>query len=319
MKRVLIIVTIIALMLTGCNSGNAKNNETEQEKLHVGVIQLVQHEALDDAYQGFVDGLAEAGYINGENIEIDLQNAQGEIANTNTIASKLVNDNNDLILAIATPAAQAVANATDKIPVLFTCVTDPVDAGLVETMERPGGNITGTADAAPIKEQIDLLVSFKPEIKSIGVLYCSNEANSHIQAGIAKEAIEALGLEYKEFTVSESNQIQQVVQTAVGQVDALYSCTDNMIAAAMAQVSTIATENGIPIVVGEKGQVGKGALATYGISYYELGRITATQAVEIFEGGNPAEMPVKTQTEFEMTVNEDTLNALGLEMPKDIK
>ena len=326
MKRLAVITLALLIILTGCStkSGTA-NSQTENntpqndgDKVYnIGVIQLVQHDALDDAYRGFVDGLADAGYRDGENINIDLQNAQGEIANTNTIASKLVNDKNDLILAIATPAAQAVANATQDIPVLFTAVTDPLDAGLIEANDKPGGNITGTSDLTPVKEQIELLTQFAPDAKDIGVIYCSNEANSYFQAGLAKEKIEELGLNFKEFTVSESNQIQQVVQTAVGQVDAIYIPTDNMLASAMVQVATIAKENKIPLVGAEEAHVNNGALASFGVSYYELGKITAAQAVEIMNGKDPAVMPVQYQKDYQLAVNEDTLKALGLEMPSD--
>lgn len=309
MKKIvsILLAAVMLLSIAGCGTKGEK-------QIKIGIIQLVQHDALDQATKGFVDGLAEAGYVDGENIKIDLQNAQNEIANTNTIASKLVNEKNDLILAVATPAAQAVANATSDIPVLVTAVTDPADAGLVESNEAPGGNITGTSDMTPVKEQIDLLLKIAPDAKRIGVMYSSNEANSYLQAQLAKEAIEALGLEYKEYTVSESNQIQQVITTAVGQIDALYTPTDNMIASAMVQISAIATENGIPQVGGEEGQVVNGALASYGVNYYELGKITAAQAVKILKGeAAPADMPIEYQKDYNISVNWETAEALGID------
>lgn len=342
MKKILLLALSVVLIFASCTSKPAEPQtppaeenvaeapaetpaETPEEStatetpLKIGVIQLVRHDALDAAYNGFVEGLAEAGYVDGENIVIDLQNAQGEIANTNTIASKLVNDKNDVILAIATPAAQAVANATTDIPVLFTAVTDPVEAGLVDSVEAPGGNITGTSDLTPVADQIDLLKKFVPEAKTIGVIYCSNEPNSEVQARIAKEKIESLGLTYKEFTVSESNQIQQVVTTAVSQVDAIYVPTDNMLASAMVQVSTIATENKIPIIGGEEGQVTNGALASYGVNYHTLGKMTAAQAVKILEGTDPATMPVEYQQQHELSINEETLKQLELTIPEGVK
>lgn len=333
MKKLLALLVALMVVLAACSGSNtgsdqekAANVPEESEKTttegephyRIGISQFVQHDALDQARLGFIDGLAEAGYVDGENITIDYQNAQGEIPNTNTIATKLVNGNNDLILAIATPSAQAMVNATQEIPIVVTAVTDPADAQLVLSNEAPGGNVTGTSDMSPIKEQIDLLVKIAPDAKIIGVLFNSGESNSRLQADIAIEAIEALGLEAREYTISEPSQIQQVTQTAVGQVDALYTPTDNMIAAGMPIVATLAMEHGVPHVGGEKGQVENGALATVGLDYYELGRLSAKQAVRILNGENPGDMPIEYQTNFELTVNEDTLAGLGIQLPEDL-
>src|SRR5574344_2326482 len=198
------------LSLTSCSKSN---------KIKIGVIQLVEHQALDASYQGFVDGLKEAGYIDGENITIDYQNAQGEQANCQTIAQKLVNDRDDLILAIATPAAQAVANLTKKIPILVTAVTDPESAKLVKSNSKPDTNVSGTSDLTPVEKQIELLKKILPNAKTVGLMYCSSEQNSIFQINIAKSACDKNGLKYIEGTVSNSNEIQQVTQSLVGKVD----------------------------------------------------------------------------------------------------
>jgi len=257
---------------------------TSDKVYKIGVCQLVHHDALDAAYKGFVDGLKEAGFEEGKNLKIDYQNAQGEQSNCATIASKLVNDQDDLILAIATPAAQAVANATTDIPIVVTAVTDPAESGLAESNEAPGMNVTGTSDLNPIEEQMNLLVKLVPDAKKVAVLYCSSETNSKIQADLAKTAGEALGLEVTDATVSNSNEIQQVVQSLVGKVDAIYAPTDNMIAAGMATVAMVANENKIPVICGESGMVEAGGLATYGIDYYELGKLSGAQAAKILNG-----------------------------------
>lgn len=289
----------------------------------VGVIQYVSHPALDASYQGFVDALAEAGLVEGENLTIDLQNANGEMNNCHTIASTLANGGYDLVLAIATPAAQAMANATSEtqdLPVLITAVTDPQDAGLVESNEVPGNNITGTSDLTPVRQQMELLKQLVPDAQTVGLLYCSSEANSIFQIGLAKAAAEELGLETIEFTVSNANDVQSVTRSMAGRVDAAYSPTDNMIANTMATVASTCIDMDVPLIVGESGMVSNGGLASYSVDYYELGRITAGQAVDILSGvSTPAEMPILYQENYMLELNEETATALGITIPEDLQ
>ena len=288
-------------------------------KIKIGIIQLVEHPALDKNYQGFIDGLAEAGFVDKKNIVIDYQNAQGEQANCVTIAEKFVNDRDDLIFAIATPAAQAVANATTTIPVLVSSVTDPESAKLVAKNTAPGGNVTGTSDLTPCEAQMNLLKKLCPDAKTVGMLFCSSEQNSFFQVSLAKAACEKLGLKTIEGSVSNSNEIAQVVQSLCGKCDVIYSPTDNMIAAGMTTVAQVANENKIPTIVGEEGMVQSGGLATYGINYYELGKQTAKMAVEILKGEKtPAEMPIQYLSKCDLSVNEETAKILGITIPADL-
>ena len=289
----------------------AKTADGKQYK--IGVLQLVQHTALDASNKGFIKALDDAGL----NYTVDQQNASGDQPTCQTIASKLVNDGDDLILAIATPAAQAVAGATSDIPVLITAVTDPAASDLVESNEVPGGNITGTSDLTPVKEQISLLKKILPDAKTVGVLYCTAESNSEIQAKMAKEAIEAAGMTAVDYTVSSSNEIQTVVTSMVGKVDAIYAPTDNTIAAGMTTVAMIANENKIPTICGEEGMVKAGGLATYGIDYYELGYLTGKQAVKILtEGADVSKMPIEylPLEKCKLSVNEETAKTLGIDL-----
>lgn len=300
--------------------GQSDKSASEEGTYKIGVIQLVEHVALDASYKGFVDGLAEEGFVDGENISIDYQNAQGEQANCVTIAQKLVNDKADLILAIATPAAQAVAAQTRTIPILITAVTDPASAKLVASNEAPGGNVTGTSDLTPVEEQMKLIKQIVPSAKKIGFLYCSSEQNSKFQIDIAKDICDELGLEYADYTVSNSNEIQQVIQSMVGKVDAIYTPTDNMIAAGMATVAMVAVPAKIPVFAGEEGMTSIGGVATYGINYYELGKQTAKQAVAILrDGKNPAEMPIEYLATCDLFVNEEMAKSISLELPEEIK
>ena len=316
-KRLIAIVLMVAMAITlmaGCSS--------KEKVFKIGVNQYVTHAALDASYKGFVDALADAGYVDGEKIKIDLENAQADQATANTIATKLVNDNNDLILAIATPSAQAVANATKDIPILVTAVTDPAGSGLVASNEAPGGNVSGTSDLTPIKGQIELLTKLVPTAKTVAILYCSSESNSKIQAEMAKAACTEYGLTSMDATVSTSNEIQQVVQSLVGKVDAIYAPTDNVIASGMATVSMVANDNGIPIICGEEGMVDNGGLATYGIDYYKLGRLTGEQAVQIIEGKATTDtMPIAylPADQYTLKINEDVAAKLGITIPEDLK
>ncbi len=315
MKKLISCLLVLLLAVSVLVAGGKKD---ENKVTKIGVIQLVEHPALDANYKGFVDGLAAAGYVDGQNIKIDYQNAQGEQANCVTIAQKFVNDRVDMIFAIATPAAQAVANLTQDIPVLISSVTDPESAKLVASNTAPGGNVTGTSDLTPCAAQIQLLKKTLPEAKTVGMLYCSNEQNSFFQIALAKEECDRQGLKYIDFTVSSSNEIQQVVQSAIGKVDALYTPTDNMIAAGMATVAQVATPAKLPVFCGEEGMVQQGGLATYGLNYYELGKQTGAMAVRILKGeAKPASMPIEYLSSCDLVVNEEVEKAIGVSVPRN--
>lgn len=295
-------------------SASASTSASADGKTYqIGVLQLTQHAALDAANKGFFEALDDAGI----KYEADQQNAAGEQSTCQTIADKFVNDGKDLIFAIATPAAQAVAGVTTDIPIVLTAVTDPAESGLVESNDAPGGNVTGTSDLTPVKEQIELLQKILPDAKKVGILYCSAESNSVLQAEMAKEACEAAGLKYADYTVSNSNEIQSVVESMVGKVDAIYTPTDNMIAAGMATVAMVANDNKIPTICGEEGMVNAGGLATYGINYEKLGYLAGKQAADILTGkADPATTPIGylSAEECQLTVNEDTAAELGIDV-----
>jgi putative ABC transport system substrate-binding protein len=313
MKKIIVFAAAVAALalFSSC--------QKKDKKIKIGVIQLVEHPALDKNYQGFVDGLKDAGFIDGQNIEIDYENAQGEQANCVTIAQKLVNDQSDLIFAIATPAAQAVANMTSDIPILVSSVTDPKTAQLVESNEKPGTNVSGTSDLTPCAAQISLLKRLLPSAKKVAILFCSSEENSRFQANLAEAACQKEGLDFVEATVSNTNEVQQVVQSLVGKVDAIYAPTDNMIASSMATVALVTTPNKIPVICGEEGMVQGGGLATYGINYYELGLQTAKMAVEILKDGKkPDDMPIQYLEKCDFSYNKEVADELGIEIPADL-
>lgn len=317
----LLMLTALLAMGTGCGGSQQTDSQPAEEKVfNIGIIQYVEHVALDSAREGFIAALADNGYVDGENIKIDLQNAQADQSNLSTISDRFVSNNADLVLAIATPATQAIAGKTADIPILGTAVTDYVAARLVDSNEAPGGNVSGTTDMNPIKEQIDLLVKLVPDAKTVGVMYTSSEDNSVIQAKIAKEAIEKLGLNYVEVTINNSNDVQQAAQSIVTQCDALYLPTDNVIASAMPVIHGVTAVSKTPVICGESGMVDNGGLATLGINYYDLGYQTGLMGVKILKGeAEPASMPIESASKFDFAINGTVANEIGITIPEDLK
>ena len=315
----LLLAVSMVFVLASCKPAEDGATTAPETKLKIGIVQYVEHPALDAAREGFVEALADNGYVDGENITLDVQNAQADQSNLKSIAQRFVNDKVDLILAIATPAAQAMASETTEIPILGTAITDYEVAKLVDSNEAPGGNVSGTTDMNPVKEQIDLLKKLVPDVENVGLLYTSSEDNSVMQAGMMKDACEKLGLTVKEATVTSSNDVQQVTQSLVGKVDAIYIPTDNVCASAMPVISQITTEAKIPVICGEANMVLGGGLATLGINYSKLGYQTGEMAVKVFKGeAETASMPIECQTDYDFTINGDIAKDIGMTVPDDL-
>ena len=306
----------VALGLAACGSSgsSATTAAADGEKSYkIGVLQLTQHAALDAANEGFVAALDASGI----NYTIDQQNANNDQSACSTIASKLVGDNDDLIYVIATPAAQAVAAATTEIPIVGCAITDYAASGLVADNEKPGGNLTGTSDMNPVDDQIAMLQKVLPEAKHVGMLYCTAESNSLLQIEMAEAACDKAGLTHERFTVSSSNEVQSVVESMIGKVDAGYSPTDNTIAAAAAQVGQICKEGKLPFVTGEENMCMGMGICTLSIDYTELGKMAGEMAVKILtEGADPADMAIKTESGDQLKVvkNEEMAEALGIDL-----
>lgn len=314
-KSLSLLLVVMTLLLTV----SVSLAQDAANPIKIGVLQLVEHVSLDAAYQGFVDALAEAGYVDGKTVAIDFQNAQADQANMVTISERFVKNKVDLILAIATPSAQAVAAATTDIPIIFTAVTDPVEARLVESMEKPGLNITGVSDAGPIDEQIALFQTLKPDIKTIGILYNSSEVNSEIQAKQAEQIAKDLGLNVKFGTVTSVNDIEQVLLSIAGEVEGIYLPTDNTFASAMANVAKITEEKGLIVIAGAQGMVEEGGLATIGLDYYKLGLQTGKLAARVLNGeADPATTPVELLEDTDLLINFDTAKAIGYTFSDEI-
>lgn len=328
---VIILIFALALIQAGCGSSSTseksapstqnadKTDAGQSSKVYkIGISQFVEHPALDSARKGFIDGLKENGFEEGKNLEIIIENAQADFSTTQAIANKLVNEKVDLILAIATPSAQAAAKATKDIPILITAVTDPVDAGLVKSMEKPGTNVTGTTDMNPVKDQLKLLKEIIPSAKNLGIIYNAAEPNSIVQVNIAKEAAEELDLTIFEATAANTSEINQAVQSLVGKVDAIYTPTDNTVASAISNIVKVANDAKIPILAAERGEVEGGALATLGIDYYLLGKQTGKMAARVLNGENPAEMPIESSKDLKLIINKKSAETLGITIPQEV-
>ncbi|MDA5109364.1 MULTISPECIES: ABC transporter substrate-binding protein [Brevibacillus] len=291
----------------------------ETKQLKVGIVQIVEHPALDAARDGFIAKLGKNGYEKDKQVVYDVKSAQGNMDQAVQIAQKFQADNVDLILAIATPAAQAAAQVTKDIPILFTAVTDPVAASLVQSMEKPGGNVTGTTDMNPVEEQLKLVQELKADAKTVGIIYNSGEVNSKVQVDAAKAASEKLGLTIREAAITSPTEVKQAAESMVGKVDAFYIPTDNMVVSSISAVLGVAESQKIPVVAGEENSVKSGAIATYGIDYGKLGEQTADMAAKILKGeAKPADMPVEKQAEMKLVLNKKAAEKMGVTLPQSL-
>ena len=311
---------VALLTLAACSSSPEENGSAGgddaagSDTYSIGALQFVQHPALDAATEGFKSALADAGL----EVEYDDQNAQGEVPNTNTIASTFAGADLDLVFTVATPAAQAAAQAIVDTPVLFTAVTDAEAAGLVDSNDAPGGNVTGTSDLNPVADQIALLAEIAPDAETVGIVYSSGEVNSEVQVELAKEAAEELGLTIEEATVANSAEVQQATQS-LGDVDAIYVPTDNTVVSGIAALIQVAEQNQIPVVSGDSGPVEGGAIATLGIDYSKLGYQTGEMAAAILQDGtDPATMAVEVSNDIELIINPAAAERMGVELPASV-
>lgn len=312
------------MVLAGCGGGGGSASsegsaaaEANKDAKQVGVIQLASHVALDRANKGFQDGLEEAGFTIGKDVVIDFQNAQGDQSNLDTITKQFASDNKDLVCAIATPAAVQMASASSDIPIVGTAITDYEAAKLVDSNDKPGRNVTGTSDMNPIADQVALMKELVPDIKTAGIMYSSAEENSRIQADMFKEECEKLGIAVEEMTISNVNEIQQAADSLLGKdIQAVYVPTDNLLAAAMSNLTSVTTEKGVPVFTGEVGMLNGGGFATVSVDYYELGKQTGVMAAKILKGeATPDSMPVEMPAKTETAINSIAADALGITVP----
>ncbi|HEM4571691.1 TPA: ABC transporter substrate-binding protein [Streptococcus suis] len=300
------------LTLAACSSSS---EQASSDVIKVGVLQYMEHESLTAAREGFLAELEANGYKEGEKLVLDYQNAQGDQANLQTISEQLI-DGNDIVLAIATPSAQSLATVSTETPIVFTAVTDPLSADLVESIEKPGGLLTGTSDQAPIDKQVELLGQAVPDAKTVGILYTTSERNSEVQVEQAKELLEKAGYKVVVKGITSSNEVQDATTSLMKDVDALFIPTDNTVASTMTMIGELSVEHKVPVIGGSTDMVDEGGLLTYGTNYEALGRQTAKMAIKIIEGANVSETAVEYPETVSLHVNEEMAQKLGIDTSK---
>ena len=316
-RKLLAPLLVVGILLTSLISLHQLKADKKKDVFRIGISQFITHQSLDATREGFVDELAKQGYVEGKNIEIDLQNAQGEQRNLKTISQQLA-ESSDVVLAIATPSAQSLANTTQTTPVLFSAVTDPVSAKLVESREHPGGNVTGTSDQSSdaISTQINLIKKVLPKAKTIGILYTQSEPNSVVQKDEAKRLLEEKGFTVVEKTILDSNNVKAAAESLMAEVDMVFVPTDNIISSTMETVKQVSIKHKVPVFGGSTEMIAVGGLYNYGTNYEELGRQTARMLVRVLKGEKPENIAVELPEKLELHTNQEMADALGIDISK---
>ncbi|MFS9229805.1 ABC transporter substrate binding protein [Streptococcus mitis] len=316
-RKLLAPLLVVGILLTSLISLHQLKADKKKDVFRIGISQFITHQSLDATREGFVDELAKQGYVEGKNIEIDLQNAQGEQRNLKTISQQLA-ESSDVVLAIATPSAQSLANTTQTTPVIFSAVTDPVSAKLVESREHPGGNVTGTSDQSSdaISTQINLIKKVLPKAKTIGILYTQSEPNSVVQKDEAKRLLEEKGFTVVEKTILDSNNVKAAAESLMAEVDMVFVPTDNIISSTMETVKQVSIKHKVPVFGGSTEMVAVGGLYNYGTNYEELGRQTARMLIRVLKGEKPENIAVELPEKLELHTNQEMADALGIDISK---
>ena len=316
-RKLLAPLLVVGILLTSLISLHQLKADKKKDVFRIGISQFITHQSLDATREGFVDELAKQGYAEGKNIEIDLQNAQGEQRNLKTISQQLA-ESSDVVLAIATPSAQSLANTTQTTPVIFSAVTDPVSAKLVESREHPGGNVTGTSDQSSdaISTQINLIKKVLPKAKTIGILYTQSEPNSVVQKDEAKRLLEEKGFTVVEKTILDSNNVKVAAESLMAEVDMVFVPTDNIISSTMETVKQVSIKHKVPVFGGSTEMIAVGGLYNYGTNYEELGRQTARMLIRVLKGEKPENIAVELPEKLELHTNQEMADALGIDISK---
>ena len=316
-RKLLAPLLVVGILLISLISLHQLKADKKKDVFRIGISQFITHQSLDATREGFVDELAKQGYVEGKNIEIDLQNAQGEQRNLKTISQQLA-ESSDVVLAIATPSAQSLANTTQTTPVIFSAVTDPVSAKLVESREHPGGNVTGTSDQSSdaISTQINLIKKVLPKAKTIGILYTQSEPNSVVQKDEAKRLLEEKGFTVVEKTILDSNNVKAAAESLMTEVDMVFVPTDNIISSTMETVKQVSIKHKVPVFGGSTEMIAVGGLYNYGTNYEELGRQTARMLIRVLKDEKPENIAVELPEKLELHTNQEMADALGIDISK---
>ncbi|WCT59752.1 tryptophan ABC transporter substrate-binding protein [Limosilactobacillus vaginalis] len=318
MKRMSAVI-ILLLGFLGIAFFTENGGVVKQRVPKVGVLTLMHHPALDQIYKGYVDELAKEGYHNGKNIKIEYENANGDQSNLKTMANTLTNNNPTVLFGITTPAAQALANSTTKTPIIFGGVSNPQGAGLVKNNQHPGGNISGVSDLAPIHQQLTLIKQFVPNLKTLGVIYTSNDSSGVTGYHQIARECKKMNIKLKAYSISNSNDLNQVSQQMVSQVDAVIVPTDNTVAGAMQTLVKNADAANKPVFPATDTMVKQGGVATYSVNQYKLGVMGAKMTVKVLKGEKVGNLPIEYVRRGEPVLNLKQAQKLHLQIPAQFK
>lgn len=285
-----------------------------QDRPYVAFTAIVEHPALDDVRKGAIEELGRLGYVDGKSLRTSFDSAQGQPANAAQIAAKLVGQRPSVIVAISTPSAQTVLAATRDIPIVFSAVTDPVAAKLVTAPRKPGGNITGVTDMAPVAQQVALAKEMVPSLKRLGVIYNPGEANSIALVAVLRNAVKEAGLELVESAANRTADLSAAAERLVGRVEAVYLPTDNVVASGLEAVIAVARQNRMP-TIGDAAYVQRGVLVGSGFNYHELGLVTGRMVADILKGRKPGDMPVAGSSNLDVALNVGEAKRIGFAVP----
>jgi len=312
------VVTAGVALAVLASMGACGDKTTDANTVRIGIAQIVSHPSLDAIRAGFKDCMGTLGY---DNVSYDEQNPEGDQAALTSIANNFKSANLDLVVAITTPVAQAMAQAMPDRSIIFAGVTDPVGAGLVTSFEAPGGNLTGTSDYPPIDAQIELIKDIKPDVKTIGVVYSSSEVNAEIQLNLAKDAAAKLGIEVRAAAITNSSEVQQAAASLKG-VDAFYVGNDNAVVSAIEGLIQAAEQQKVPVITADPDSVSKGATASYAVDQHEMGCESAKLADQVLQGANPGDLPVVRMADLKdslvLTLNPTAAGRQGVTIPDSV-
>ncbi len=313
----------LSLTLAACGNESVQQADApasgSEKTVKLGLTQFVEHPALDSVRQGIVDGLKASGFEEGKNLNIDFQNAHGEMNNTVTIAQKFAGDGKDMVVAIATPSAQAVAKTIVDKPVVFSTVTDPISAQLVRSLDKPDKNVTGTSDKVSMEQQLELIRTFLPDLKKLGVVYTTSEVNSQVQVEDLEKAAQKSGIEVVKAGISSLSEVQLATQSLVGKAEAILIPIDNTVVSSFEAVLGVAEQAKIPVFASDVDTVKRGAVATYGIDYYKMGKQTGEMAARVLKGQAVSQTAVEVSKETDLYVNETAVSTFGLTLTDEMR
>lgn len=313
-----VLIGVFAYQMGSRQTGTATDNKEELKT--VGILQFISHPSLDQIKDGVIKGLKDEGYEDGKNIKIEFLNGQGDQSKLNSMSQQLLEKNSDVLIGVATPAAKALANATSDTPIIMSAISDPIGAGLVTDLEKPGGNITGVNNLTPVDQQLDMAMEMFPEAKTVGMIYSSSEENSKSQIDRAEKRATKDGLTVKKYAISSSNDIAQITQQACQETDYLYIPQDNTIASAFQTMINESDKAKKPVFVSVDNMVKEGGIATVGQNQFELGVESGKMAADVLSGkSKPASTPVNVIDYGDMIINEDKAKELGITIPEKIK